>query len=161
FLMGTTSEEIERILRGYRITDRARIEREWPRHEVEITRPFFLGVYQVTQEEYERLVGKNPSWFCREGRGASDVTGLDTRRFPVENVSWTEAVDFCHRLSELPEEKAAGRSYHLPTEAEWEYACQGGLLFKDRPAPFYFAEPTFALDASLANFNGAKLGRPA
>ena len=45
---------------------------------------------------------------------------------PVENVSWDDAVKFCEKLSALPEEKAAGRTYRLPTEAEWEYACRAG-----------------------------------
>ena len=53
-------------------------------------------------------------------------TGKDTRSFPVENVSWYDAVKFCRRLSELPEEKSIGRRYRLPTEAEWEYACRAG-----------------------------------
>jgi formylglycine-generating enzyme required for sulfatase activity len=80
---------------------------------VALTKPFCLGVHPVTQEQYERVMGKNPSYF----KGSQN---------PVENVSWKEAVEFCRRLSELPEEKAAGRVYRLPTEAEWEYACRAG-----------------------------------
>ena len=49
---------------------------------------------------------------------------------PVTNVSWNDAVEFCYRLSALPEERAAGRVYRLPTEAEWEYACRGGTTTK-------------------------------
>jgi formylglycine-generating enzyme required for sulfatase activity len=82
-------------------------------HQVIFTRPFYLGVYEVTQEQYERVMGSNPSAF----QGA---------RNPVEQVSWYDAVEFCHKLSEFPEEKAAGRVYRLPTEAEWEYACRAG-----------------------------------
>ena len=52
--------------------------------------------------------------------------GQDTKRFPVEQVSWDDAVEFCRKLSELPEEKAAGRTYRLPSEAQWEYACRAG-----------------------------------
>src|SRR5262249_44502238 len=128
--------------------------REGPQHEVEITGPFLLGVHPVTQEEYERVTGSNPSWFAATGQGASEVEKIDTKRFPVESVSWDDAVAFCERLSELPEEVAAGRSYRLPTEAEWEYACRGGRLFQHLSAPFYFTLPTFALDATLANFDG-------
>ena len=54
------------------------------------------------------------------------MAGQDTKRFPVENVSWDDAVEFCRKLSEMPEEKAAGRTYRLPSEAQWEYACRAG-----------------------------------
>jgi formylglycine-generating enzyme required for sulfatase activity len=82
---------------------------EKPQHRVRITRPFYLGVYPVTQAEYERVMGGNPSYF----------TG-DANR-PVEQVSWDDAVEFCRKLSEKE-----GRTYRLPTEAEWEYACRAG-----------------------------------
>lgn len=54
------------------------------------------------------------------------MVGNDNADLPVENVSWDDAVEFCKKLSELPEEKKAGRVYHLPTEAQWEYACRAG-----------------------------------
>src|SRR5262245_22663508 len=95
---------------------------EGPQHEVEITRPFFLSVHEVTQEQYQRVMGSNPSYFSDSGYGKDRVQGLDTRRFPVETVSWENAVAYCQTLSGLPQEKQAGRRYRLPTEAEWEYA---------------------------------------
>ena len=79
-----------------------------------ITKPYWLGATDVTQEEYQRVMGCNPSKF--QG---------DPKR-PVEQVSWDEAVEFCRRLSELPAEKAAKRRYALPTEAQWEFACRAG-----------------------------------
>jgi len=79
-----------------------------PRHEVTISRPFFMGIYPVTQAQYEAVMGDNPSRF----KGA---------RNPVENVSWNHAVEFCSRLS-----KRAGKDVRLPSEAEWEYACRAG-----------------------------------
>ena len=82
-------------------------------HQVKHTRSFLLGSYEVTQDQYRRVMGENPS----EYRGLQN---------PVERVSWDDAVEFCHKLSELPEEKAAGNVYRLPTEAEWEYACRAG-----------------------------------
>ena len=83
-------------------------------HEVTLTQPFKIGVHEVTQAQYEQVMGVNPSKF----KGADH---------PVEMVSWTDAVEFCRRLSELPAEKAAGNVYRLPTEAEWEYACRAGI----------------------------------
>ena len=54
------------------------------------------------------------------------MAGQDTKRFPVETVSWQDADEFCWRLSEMPEEQSAGRRYRLPSEAQWEYACRAG-----------------------------------
>jgi formylglycine-generating enzyme required for sulfatase activity len=88
-------------------------------HEVEISHPFFLGVTEVTQGQYQQVMGTNPSVLPPP----SDPRRLE---YAVENVSWDEAVEFCRRLSQLPEEKAAGRTYRLPTEAEWECACRAG-----------------------------------
>jgi formylglycine-generating enzyme required for sulfatase activity len=110
----------------------------------------------VTQEQYERVTGTNPSWFCREGGGRAKVAGLDTRDFPVEDVSWHDAQDFCRALAALPEERAAGRVYRLPTEAEWEYACRGG------PSPAAAAEPDGNFDSRLPGAaRGDYLGRTA
>jgi formylglycine-generating enzyme required for sulfatase activity len=84
-------------------------------HRVRITKPFLLGMHQVTQSQYEPVMGENPSFF----------KGPD---LPVEHLTWNEARRFCELLSALPEEKAAGRHYRLPTEAEWEYACRAGTV---------------------------------
>ena len=86
-------------------------------HEVTLTKPFKMGVHEVTQAQYEQVMGVNPSTF----KGADN---------PVENVSWDDAVEFCRKLSELPAEKAAGNVYRLPTEAQWEYACRAGTTTK-------------------------------
>ncbi len=119
---------------------------EGPQHRVRITKAFYLGVYEVTQGEYERVVGTNPSALAPEGSGSGRVWTQDTSRFPVERVSWEEAVEFCRALSALPGERTAGREYRLPTEAEWEYACRAGTT-----TPFHFGG---VLDASQANCDG-------
>jgi formylglycine-generating enzyme required for sulfatase activity len=89
-------------------------------HKVTISKDYYLGVYEVTQAQYEKVMGKNPSSFpvAKVGNENADL--------PVENVSWNDAVEFCKKLSDLPEEKKAGREYRLPTEAEWEYGCRAG-----------------------------------
>ena len=79
-------------------------------HEVTISRSYYLGVYEVTQAQYEKVVGENNS------RPKVD-------KLPAE-VNWYNADTFCAKLSKMPEEKAEGREYRLPTEAEWEYACR-------------------------------------
>ncbi len=84
-------------------------EDEHPVHTVEITKPFYLGKYPVTQAEWEAVIGKNPSRY----KGA-------TR--PVESVSWADAQEFIREL----QVKDGGRRYRMPTEAEWEYACRAG-----------------------------------
>ncbi len=127
---------------------------EGPQHEVEIARPFYLGAFEVTQEQYEKVIGRNPSLFSPTGRGAADLKGLDTRTFPVETVSWNDAVAFCQRLSISPAEKRARRTYRLPTEAEWEYACRGGA--KDY-APFGLGKELTANDANIQDVGGGRV----
>jgi formylglycine-generating enzyme required for sulfatase activity len=95
-------------------------------HAVHITRLFHIGVHEVTQQQFQAVMGINPSWHSKTGGGAPLVRLLDTTRLPVENVTWHEAATFCTRLSSLPAEKGAGRVYRLPTEAEWEYVCRSG-----------------------------------
>ena len=90
-------------------------------HQVTISKDYYLGVTEVTQGQYEKVMGTNPSYFQKRV-----IRKSDSSMNPVESVSWEDAVEFCKKLSELPEEKRAGRVYRLPTEAEWEYACRAG-----------------------------------
>ncbi len=119
FDMGTSQEEIELLTNEAREQNIDQLyvnllATEGPQHRVEITQPFYLGMCEVTQAEYQRVMGANPSRF--QGSGGA----------PVDNVSWNDARQFCDRLSELPKEKAKGHVYRLPTEAQWEYACRAG-----------------------------------
>ena len=82
---------------------------EKPQHQVTITQPFYIGKYPITQEQYEAIMGNNPSYFKNGGK------------YPVEYVSWNDAQEFCQKLSKL-----TGKTYRLPTEAEWEYAARAG-----------------------------------
>jgi uncharacterized protein (TIGR02996 family) len=115
FLMGSPGKEL------------GRFADEGPRHKVTLTRPFFLGVFQVTQAQWRAVMGTNPSHFPGD-------------HHPVERVSWDEAREFCRSLSEREK-----RSYRLPTEAEWEYACRAGTT-----TPFYFGG---TLSDQLANYD--------
>ncbi len=117
--------------------DEVRRDEDELQHVVRITKPFYLGVHEVTQEQYERIMGINPSYFSGTPNhfslppdASQELVGQDTGRFPVERVSWAEATEFCRRLSERE-----GREYGLPTEAQWEYACRAGTS-----APFAFGE---------------------
>ena len=109
---------------GSPASDAAAEAHERPQHRVRIAKPFYLGVCEVTQAEYAQVTGTHPSWFGPAG-GAGAAVGDSSLR-PVERVSWEDAREFCRRLSERPEERAASRVYRLPTEAEWEYACRAG-----------------------------------
>lgn len=89
---------------------------EGPIHQVTISKPFYMGICQVTQGQYEKIVGDNPSVF----KGTN---------LPVEWVSWDDAVAFCQKLTEMEQSSGQLRKnyeYRLPTEAEWEYACRAG-----------------------------------
>jgi formylglycine-generating enzyme required for sulfatase activity len=98
---------------------------EKPCHIVRITQPFFIGVTEVTQGQYEQVTGRNPSAFSAAGRFGDRVEEMDTSSFPVERVRWDDAVEFCKKLSTMDD-----RKYRLPTEAEWEYACRAGATTK-------------------------------
>ena len=134
FVMGSPKEVIEQEMKRIIGDDshskglREIRASQGPQHPVRITRPFFMGITLVTQAEYQRVIGQNPSVFSLSGGSKSIVATEDTRRFPVENVYWSEAAEFCRKLSELPEEKRTARKwrYSLPTEAQWEYACRAG-----------------------------------
>ena len=104
-------------------------------HPVTLRKDYYLGVCEVTQSQYQKVMRKNPSYF--QGRRVDGESG----DLPVEQVSWEDAVLFCKRLSELPEEKMAGRSYRLPTEAEWEFACRA-----DSSSAYFFDTDPATLD---------------
>ena len=117
-----------------------------PIHRVRISQPYYLGIYEVTQSQYERVTGTNPSWFSKTGPAKDRVSGLDTSDSPVEFVSWNDAQEFCRKLSALNGEQPNGRRYRLPTEAEWEYACRAGTKTK-----FHFGD---VLNGDKANVDG-------
>ncbi|MDB9321821.1 bifunctional serine/threonine-protein kinase/formylglycine-generating enzyme family protein [Nodularia spumigena CS-591/04] len=100
---------------------------EGPQRQVRVP-GFFMGKYAVTQAQYQAIMGTNPANFKGEKR-------------PVETVSWDEAVEFCTKLGQR-----TGKTYRLPSEAEWEYACRAGTT-----TPFYFGE---TITTDLVNYNG-------
>ncbi len=96
FLMGSPPDEP------------GRKEHEGPQHVVTFARPFWIGKYEVTQAQWQAVMGANPSWH----KGAD---------WPVTGVNWEDCQEFCRRLS-----ARVGRTVRLPSEAEWEYACRAG-----------------------------------
>jgi len=113
-------------------------------HRVTLSKGFWMGKYEVTQEQWEKVMGKNPSHFKKAGKKA-----------PVESVSWDDCQEFIRKLN--AKGVGAGRSrsgvpavpagaFRLPTEAEWEYACRAGTT-----TAFHYGD---SLDSSMANFDG-------
>jgi formylglycine-generating enzyme required for sulfatase activity len=124
--------------------------------ETEIKEDFELAVHDVTQGQWEAIMGGNPSWFSRKGRGRDnvlDISDEELRLFPVERVSWEDAQAFLKKLNER--ERGRGYWYRLPTEVEWEYACRGGATsLEECSHHFYLDKPTNDLSSEQANFYG-------
>ncbi|MEH2079441.1 MAG: formylglycine-generating enzyme family protein, partial [Nostoc sp.] len=118
FMMGSPEGEAERD------------KDESPQHQVKVP-GLFMGKYEITQAQYQAIMNKNPSNFKGEKRAVE----------PVKQVSWDDAVEFCKKLSQK-----TGKTYRLPSEAEWEYACRAGTK-----TPFYFGE---TITTDLVNYNG-------
>ncbi len=123
---------------------------------VEIEKDFWLGVTETTQEQWQAVMGDNPSCFSREGQNkdaVKDIPDEDLKQFPVDNVSWDMAKSFIAKLNER--EKGRGHRYRLPTEAEWEYACRGGAISKEECSfDYYLKQPSNDLSSREANFDG-------
>ncbi|EGK86395.1 serine/threonine protein kinase [Microcoleus vaginatus PCC 9802] len=116
-----------RFVMGSPNTEARRSNNEGPQRTVNIS-PFFMGKYPITQEQWEVVMGNNPS----------HIKGL---KRPVEQVSWNNALEFCQKISQK-----TGKIYRLPSEAEWEYACRAGTT-----TPFYFGE---TITPDLVNYDG-------
>ena len=140
-------------------------EDEVPRHRVKITRPFMIGIHEVTVGQFRAFVdatgyvtaaekGKSSGFisetrtfqYDRQGFNWTNLGWQQTDRHPVLNVNWFDAVAFCEWLG-----KQEGRRYRLPTEAEWEYACRAGTK-----AQFITGESIDSLQA-IANLQDQSL----
>jgi formylglycine-generating enzyme required for sulfatase activity len=130
---GVTLEMVKipggRFLMGSPETEAQRSDNESPQHYVDVPE-FWMGKYVVTQEQWQVIMGNEPSRFKGKNR-------------PVERVSWNNATKFCQKLS-----KKTGRDYRLPSEAEWEYACRAGTT-----TPFYLGE---TITGELANYDASE-----
>lgn len=107
-----------RFKMGSPASDRLHQWEERQHHDVTITSPFWIGIYEVTRGQYEAVMG------------TSDTPGHGDERLPITDVTWEEAMVFCSRLSQRE-----GRTCRLPTEAEWEYCCRAGTT-----APWFWGD---------------------
>lgn len=157
FLMGAPSTEADAS------------DNEKPQHQVRISQPFYFGEKEETQAEWQDSMGFNPSYFSATGGGADKVKGLDTSKFPVDNVCWYDICDFanrkslkngltpCYRLSNVQKDgqhiKSAeveflddGTGFRMPKEAEFEYVARAGTK-----TPFWFGSTN---NGEKANVDG-------
>ena len=134
----------------------------------EILYYFEMGETEVTQAQFELLMEFNPSRHSRTGKWAERVDGIDTSSFPVEMVTWYDAIEYCNRVSRKEglqeyykidgvtyEDKhivdatvtiVSGDGFRLPTDVEWEYACRAGTETK-----FAFGDDLTTADANIAS----------
>ncbi len=105
------------FLMGTREPDGDDAQDQTPQRMVKLSQPYLLGVHEVTQRQFKEIMSKNPSYFPRK-KGDTKLGD-----HPVENVTWSEAVEFCRALSSRQQELHRGHHYRLPTEAEWEFAA--------------------------------------
>jgi formylglycine-generating enzyme required for sulfatase activity len=126
------------------------------RVKTDIKEDFEIAVHTVTQEQWQAVMGNNPSAFSRDGGGkdrVKDIPDADLKLLPVEQVSWDDAQEFIKKLNE--KEKGKGYEYRSPSDVEWEYACRGGATSEEECSyHFYFDKPTNDLSSTQANFNG-------
>jgi formylglycine-generating enzyme required for sulfatase activity len=124
----------------------------------EVNEAFEIAIHEVTQGQWQEIMGKNPSAHSRTGGfqdRVKDISDEDLKHFPVERVSWNEVQEFIKKLNN--KEKDGGYTYRLPTEVEWEYACRGGATSEEECSfLFYFDKPTNDLSSLEANFAGYK-----
>ena len=109
------------------------------RHEVAISKPFYLAATETTQAQYTAFGDKNPSKFAGD-------------ELPVENVSWDDAAAYCEKLTAKAKPKW-GKTFKLPTEAQWEYACRAGT-----ETPFCFGKELGDKDATIATTKTSEVG---
>lgn len=138
---GTTEEELSELRKRFAGNTELQkdLEFELPRRRIVITQPFYLSMYEVTQQQYRIVTGRQPSFFVIDQGWAEKVVGAELADFPVDAVTWNDADRFCRQLSlrerhfattdnnrNATTEATATFSYRLPTEAEWEFAARAG-----------------------------------
>jgi eukaryotic-like serine/threonine-protein kinase len=139
FLMGQTEAEKQELIE---LVQRGDYIDKLPQHQVNIPE-FYLGQTLITQSQWVAIHGDNPSYF--KGKNTLPVF-KENDKLPVESVSWLDSIDFCEKLSQK-----TGRTYRLPSEAEWEYTCRAGTT-----TPFAFGETITSAVANYAYGGAAK-----
>ncbi len=170
YLRGSAAADVALLLQAQVPAKPEQFADEQPQHRVRISKPFHMAKFEVTQEQFEKLLGRNSASYSVNGARRTLISGLETSEFPMETVTWYDALEFCNTLSEREGKTACyelsnvqrdgiqaienatvrrlhGNGYRLPTEAEWEFACRAGTT-----TTFHFGS---TVNGTEANVNGS------
>lgn len=144
FTMGATQKQLDFQMNELGMEDYELSKQDQPAHQVTLTYDYYIGETEVTQELWEAVMGTNPS----------RLNGVGYEQHPVDSVSWDNCQEFVTKLNVLLADQLNGKTFRLPTNAEWEYAARGGHKMNQEVYEYIFAGSDIANDVAWYSIDG-------